>query len=58
MRAPKTPEEIRAFIGCNFMSLRYGRPDQKPSDKDTYTLSVHDLLSAFYWLDDSQEEES
>lgn len=55
LRWPSTPEQIRDFIGSNFIS----RKDEKPApegtpiwageatENDVYTLSAHDLLSAF-----------
>lgn len=49
MKIPKNAEEIRAFIGQQFISLRYAKEDGKPNDDDVYVLSAHDLLSAFDW---------
>jgi hypothetical protein len=53
MAWPKDAAEIREFIGSNFNSLRYARVgDQEPDEMDTYSLSAHDLLSAFdQWQD-------
>lgn len=46
---PNTPEEIRAFIGKNFSSLQFGQETEQPHENDTYTLTAHDLISAFQW---------
>lgn len=46
-----TPEGIRDFIGSHFDSLAFGAEDEKPNEGDRYTLTVHDLLSAFEWAD-------
>ncbi|MFC3865886.1 hypothetical protein [Alcaligenes aquatilis] len=46
---PNTPEEIRAFIGKDFVSLRFGQENEQPHENDTYTLTAHDLISAFQW---------
>lgn len=46
---PNTPEEIRAFIGKSFSSLRFGQDNEQPHENDTYTLTAHDLISAFQW---------
>lgn len=48
---PKTPEDVRAFIGLNFSSLEYGQKNEEPHADDTYTVSAHDLLSAFRWFE-------
>lgn len=48
---PNTPEEIRAFIGKSFSSLQFGQETEQPHDDDTYTLTAHDLISAFQWLE-------
>lgn len=46
---PTNAAEIREFIGSNFNS-REG--DEEPSDNDKYSLTAHDLLSAFSeWVD-------
>jgi hypothetical protein len=47
-KLPSTPEEIIDFIGVNF-----GRREKSPEKDDwCYTMSVHDLLSAFRdWQD-------
>ena len=45
---PSTPEEISAFIGSNFCGVEYADPDMPAASQgDTYTLTAHDLLSAF-----------
>jgi hypothetical protein len=52
---PKTAEDVRAFLEPNFSSLRPAKGMQidqllcdVPCDEgDMYTLSAHDLLSAF-----------
>ena len=46
---PKTPEEVRDFIGGNYSSLRYGNPHDGdvPSEDDLYEVTAHDLISAF-----------
>lgn len=46
---PNTPEEIRAFIGKSFSSLQFGQDNEQPHENDTYTLTAHDLISAFQW---------
>lgn len=47
---PKTPAEMRDFIGMNFDSLQYSKPEtEEPDEMDRYTLTIHDLLSAFSW---------
>lgn len=46
---PNTPEEIRAFIGKSFSSLQFGQDNELPHENDTYTLTAHDLISAFQW---------
>lgn len=48
---PNTPEEIRAFIGKNFSSLQFGQETEQPHENDTYTLTAHDLISAFQWFE-------
>src|SRR5690554_7324900 len=47
---PKTVSEMRSFIGMNFDSLQYANPEtEEPDEMDRYTLTIHDLLSAFSW---------
>lgn len=46
---PSNAAEVREFIGVHMDSLRYHRDDAQPHDDDRYTLSAHDLLSAFRW---------
>ena len=50
---PTTPEQMIAFIGSNFGSMgpvgEDGKPMGDPSDV-AYSLTVHDLLSAFAWI--------
>lgn len=48
---PNTPEEIRAFIGMQFSSLQFGQENEQPHENDSYTLTAHDLISAFQWLE-------
>lgn len=48
---PNTPEEIRAFIGKSFSSLQFGQDNELPHENDTYTLTAHDLISAFQWAE-------
>ncbi len=46
---PSTPEDVRNFVGSDFCSLRYGSDDHAPHENDIYTMSAHDLISAFRW---------
>jgi hypothetical protein len=46
---PKNAEEVREFIGTNFISRKSG---DVASDDDEYFLTAHDLLSAFDWWSD------
>ena len=48
---PNTPEEIRAFIDMQFSSLQFGQENEQPHENDSYTLTAHDLISAFQWLE-------
>jgi hypothetical protein len=51
-RIPKTAEEMIAFIGSHFNSMEPVGEDGKPSGDlyaVKYSLTVHDLLSAFDW---------
>lgn len=48
---PNTLEEIRAFIGMQFSSLQFGQENEQPHENDTYTLTAHDLISAFQGLE-------
>lgn len=50
-RIPKTPEDIRDFIGSDYGCMHFARQDHEPDADDTYTLTAHDLLSAFDWWD-------
>jgi hypothetical protein len=49
IKCPTTPEEVIDFIGGDFMVMHSHNLDgsELPRDAVTYTLSVHDLLSAF-----------
>ena len=47
IKQPQTAADIRAFLGSNYNSLAFGRADESPCDEDVYSLSAHDLLSAF-----------
>jgi hypothetical protein len=45
---PRTPADVRAFIGPHFSALDWGQPaDGEPHEDDRYAVSAHDLLSAF-----------
>lgn len=46
---PTNAAEAREFIGSHMDAVRYHRDDAQPHDDDKYTLSAHDLLSAFRW---------
>lgn len=48
---PRTPEQMIEFIGSNFGAMQFADEDGKewPKADVTYTLTVHDLLSAFNW---------
>ena len=46
---PKTPAQVRSFVGHQFASLRYGREDESPDIDDLYTMTAHDIISAFDW---------
>lgn len=47
---PKNASEMRSFIGMNFDSLQYANPEtEEPHEMDRYSLTIHDLLSAFDW---------
>lgn len=47
---PKTASEMRSFIRMHFDSLQYANPEtEEPDEMDRYTLTIHDLLSAFDW---------
>jgi hypothetical protein len=61
-RIPTTPEQMIAFIGSHFNSMEAqewaGEPVAKPAGDLSmvrYSLTVHDLLSAFDWSDLTQE---
>jgi len=58
MRKPKTPDEVIEFIGSNFNSMRTHGPDGKKLNADmvTYSLTVHDILSAFEWTEDGADD--
>ena len=49
MIKPKTPEEVIAFIGSNYSSIvtEWAFSGPLPLEEIEYTLTVHDLLSAF-----------
>ena len=54
MRKPKTPEEVIEFIGSNFNSMETEIGDtgvKRELDDVTYSLTVHDILSAFQGAD-------
>jgi hypothetical protein len=56
---PKTPEAIITFIGSHFNSMQPVGDDGTPMgslDVVTYSLTVHDLLSAFAWAGLDQYE--
>jgi hypothetical protein len=46
---PRTPEEMIAFIGSQYGSMRFATEDgiELPKEDVSYSLTVHDLLSAF-----------
>lgn len=46
---PKDAADVRAFIGSQFERLQYGKENGVPHENDRYTLTSHDLLSAFRW---------
>lgn len=51
MIKPKTPEEVIAFIGSNFNSMETEIGDtgvKRELEDVTYSLTVHDILNAFY----------
>jgi hypothetical protein len=57
-RIPQTPEQMIGFIGSNFNSMEaQGWTDELPANPTgdlsmvKYSLTVHDLLSAFSWAD-------
>jgi hypothetical protein len=54
VRIPRTPEAVIDFIGSHYNSM--SPFDDKgqiagPKDRVSYSLSVHDILSAFDWSD-------
>jgi len=53
-KLPANAEEMVAFIGSHYNSMRDDKPD--PNDI-VYELTVHDLLSAFRWWFDEFELE-
>ncbi|ERE48646.1 hypothetical protein H671_21562, partial [Cricetulus griseus] len=48
---PRTPEQIRQFLGGNFSSVQFAKGDVTPHEDDTYSVTAHDLITAFQWLD-------
>lgn len=48
---PRTPEQIRLFVGGNFSSVQFAKGDVTPHEDDTYSVTAHDLITAFQWLD-------
>lgn len=64
---PTTPEQIRDFIGSHFSARQDVNPApegavsiyaNQPDEGDVYTLTAHDLLSAFdWWADTAQPEQ-
>lgn len=46
---PKDAADVRAFIGSQFERLQYGKENGVPHENDRYTLTSHDILSAFRW---------
>jgi len=48
---PRTPEQIRQFVGGNFSSVQFAKGDVTPHEDDTYSMTTHDLITAFQWLD-------
>ena len=54
MEKPSTPEQVIEFVGSNFSSMRTHSETEGrlPIDRISYTLTVHDILSAFEFADD------
>lgn len=47
---PRTPADMRKFIGNHFEILQYfNQETEEPDENDRYTLTIHDLISAFWW---------
>jgi hypothetical protein len=48
---PRTPQEMIDFIGSQFEVHQFAEKDGTPLplDMNRFTLTVHDLLSAFHW---------
>jgi hypothetical protein len=48
---PRTAEEMIDFIGSHFECHQHAKEDGTPlpPDMNRFTLTVHDLLSAFHW---------
>lgn len=43
---PTTPGEVRDFVGHNFAAIDYACLDGTPDERDMYTMSAHDIISA------------
>ena len=57
-RWPATPAEVREWVGSNFNSVHFAHVNQQPSANDTYSMSAHDILSAFSeWVHNQTEQE-
>jgi hypothetical protein len=57
-KIPTSPEQVIEFIGSHFICMRPTGEDGNPIGdmlNVSYTLTVHDLLSAFAWSDLSAE---
>lgn len=49
---PQTPDAIRIFLGSHMGGVSFGQEGGEPHEDDTYTLTAHDLASAFRdWFD-------
>lgn len=56
MNIPKTEQDVIDFIGSNFNSMRThdNEGNALTLDQVTYNLTVHDLLSAFEFLENEK----
>ena len=59
---PRTPQEMIDFIGSHFEMHQFADAEGNPLplDMNRFTLTVHDLLSAFQWAgwyDDDEEDD-
>lgn len=44
---PLSAGEVRRWVGSDFNSMKFGREDQHPDENDTYSMTAHDIISAF-----------